>query len=65
VVIDNGSSDGTVEALRRYPNVEIIANAENRWLSPAWEQGLRRCSSPYVALLNPDCEVKTADWIIS
>lgn len=61
IVVDNASTDGTLRALERY-DVEVIANTENRYLSPAWNQALARSSAPYVVLLNPDCEVLTPGW---
>lgn len=57
VVVDNGSADGTVELLRAQPDVRLIANGENRWLSPAWAQGVRASSAPYVLFLTPDVEL--------
>lgn len=61
IVVDNASLDGTLAALRRH-DVEVIANAENRMLSPAWAQGLERSDADYVALVNPDCEILTKGW---
>jgi N-acetylglucosaminyl-diphospho-decaprenol L-rhamnosyltransferase len=54
VVVDNGSSDGTVAFVReRYPGVRLI-EAENRGLGAGWNIGLRSTSSRYVLLLNAD-----------
>jgi N-acetylglucosaminyl-diphospho-decaprenol L-rhamnosyltransferase len=53
VVVDVGSSDGTQEVARRFPNVELV-EAENRGLAAGWNEGLRRTSSRYVLLLNAD-----------
>ena len=54
VVVDNGSSDGTVAFVReRYPAVRVV-EAENRGLGAGWNIGLRETSSPYVLLLNAD-----------
>mgnify|MGYP006273282577 CR=1 FL=1 len=60
VVIDNGSADGTVELLAEQPDVRLIANGENRWLSPAWAQGVRASDAPYVLFLTPDVELADA-----
>lgn len=54
VAVDNASTDGTRELLAAQPDVTLIANRENRWLSPAWAQGVRSSSAPYVLLLTPD-----------
>ena len=54
VVVDNGSSDGTVAFVRdRYPEVRLV-EAENRGLGAGWNIGLRETSSTYVLLLNAD-----------
>jgi N-acetylglucosaminyl-diphospho-decaprenol L-rhamnosyltransferase len=54
VVVDNGSSDGTVAFVReRFPDVRVI-EAENRGLAAGWNLGLRETESRYVLLLNAD-----------
>lgn len=57
-VVDNGSADGTVELVRQaFPNVRLIANAENRGFAAANNQALRLTQGDYVMLLNPDTVV--------
>jgi N-acetylglucosaminyl-diphospho-decaprenol L-rhamnosyltransferase len=54
VVVDNGSSDGTVAFVReRFPDVRVIESA-NRGLGAGWNIGLRETSSTYALLLNAD-----------
>jgi GT2 family glycosyltransferase len=54
VVVDNGSSDGTVAFTReRYPDVEVVEQ-ENRGLAAGWNAGIERTSGRYVLLLNSD-----------
>jgi N-acetylglucosaminyl-diphospho-decaprenol L-rhamnosyltransferase len=54
VVVDNGSSDGTVSFVReRYPAVRVI-EAENRGLAAGWNRGIAATSSRWVLLLNAD-----------
>ncbi len=54
VVVDNGSSDGTVAFVgERFPDVRVI-EAENRGLGAGWNIGLRETSSSYALLLNAD-----------
>jgi N-acetylglucosaminyl-diphospho-decaprenol L-rhamnosyltransferase len=54
VVVDNGSTDGTVRFVReRFPEVRVI-EAENRGLGAGWNIGIRETSSEYVLLLNAD-----------
>jgi N-acetylglucosaminyl-diphospho-decaprenol L-rhamnosyltransferase len=57
LVIDNASADGShTRAIAAHPWVRLIENAENIYLSPAWNQGIRGTDAPYVLLLNPDTE---------
>jgi GT2 family glycosyltransferase len=54
VVIDNGSTDGTVALVReRFPNVRIIEQ-ENRGLAAGWNAGIRATSGDFVLILNAD-----------
>jgi N-acetylglucosaminyl-diphospho-decaprenol L-rhamnosyltransferase len=54
VVVDNGSSDGTVDLVReRFPDVQLI-EAENRGLAAGWNLGVAATESRYVLLLNAD-----------
>ena len=61
VLVDNASSDGTVEAVRRaFPGVHIIANAQNRRFAHANNQGIEfalQHGADYILLLNNDTEV--------
>jgi N-acetylglucosaminyl-diphospho-decaprenol L-rhamnosyltransferase len=54
VVVDHGSTDGTVDLVReRYPDVRLV-EAENRGLAAGWNRGIRETQSQYVLLLNAD-----------
>ncbi|HLF67849.1 MAG TPA: glycosyltransferase family 2 protein [Gaiellaceae bacterium] len=54
VVVDNGSSDGTVPFVReRFPEVRVI-ESENRGLAAGWNTGIRETDSRYVLILNAD-----------
>jgi len=55
VVVDNGSSDGSLELLARdYPEVQVLALGENRGFAGACNAGIRATQSEFVALLNND-----------
>jgi N-acetylglucosaminyl-diphospho-decaprenol L-rhamnosyltransferase len=57
VVIDNASVDGSHTAARAaHPGTRLIENDRNVYLSPAWNQGARATSAPYLLFLNPDTE---------
>ncbi|MEW6685538.1 MAG: glycosyltransferase family 2 protein [Candidatus Edwardsbacteria bacterium] len=55
IVVDNHSSDGSVEALRKdFPTVQIVENSQNLGFAKAVNQGLRLAKGKYIFLLNPD-----------
>jgi len=55
VVVDNASSDGTPDLVRReFPWVSLVENAENVGFARANNQAIERCAGRYVFLLNPD-----------
>jgi GT2 family glycosyltransferase len=55
VVVDNASRDGSAATVAgAFPQVELIANTENRGFAAANNQGLRIAEGRYVLLLNPD-----------
>src|SRR5690349_24776852 len=54
LVVDNGSTDGSVELVRTgYPWVELEV-ASNRGYGAAANRALSRCAAGYVLLLNSD-----------
>ncbi|MCB1018527.1 MAG: glycosyltransferase family 2 protein [Bryobacterales bacterium] len=58
VVVDNASSDSTVDAARQArPDARIVANRDNRGFAAAVNQGVRSTRAPLIALLNPDVEL--------
>jgi len=57
-VVDNGSSDGSLEYLRAaHPEVHCIVLPENLGFSAAVNAGILSSSSPYIFLLNNDTEL--------
>ncbi len=58
IVVDNGSTDGSVEMVRaEFPGVRVIANTDNRGFPAANNQGIAVAQGRYVLLLNPDTEL--------
>src|SRR5260370_4435727 len=53
IVVDNASSDGTVEQVRQR-GAAVIANPVNRGFAAAVNQGVRFLGADYILLLNPD-----------
>jgi N-acetylglucosaminyl-diphospho-decaprenol L-rhamnosyltransferase len=54
VVVDHGSTDGTLDLVReRFPAVRIVEQ-ENRGLAAGWNRGIRETSAPFLLVLNAD-----------
>lgn len=57
IVVDNNSSDGTVEIIRRYPRIKVISNTRNLGYAKAVNIGLKEAKNEYCLVLNPDIVV--------
>lgn len=58
-VVDNNSVDGSVQMVQeKFPDVHLIANADNPGFATANNQALRQCTGDYLLLLNPDTLVQ-------
>lgn len=58
IVVDNASTEGTVEAVKsEFPEVILIANSHNRGFAAAINQGIDNSQAEYILLLNPDTVV--------
>jgi len=58
-VVDNGSTDGSGEAVRaKFPEVIFIENRLNLGFARANNQAMRLSKGRYILLLNPDTQVK-------
>jgi N-acetylglucosaminyl-diphospho-decaprenol L-rhamnosyltransferase len=54
VVVDHGSTDGTLDLVRgRFPEVRVVEQ-ENLGLAAGWNRGVRETSAPLVLILNAD-----------
>ena len=54
LVVDNGSTDGTVDLIRaRFPGVRVV-ESENRGLAAGWNTGIGTTTAEHVLLLNAD-----------
>lgn len=61
IIVDNGSSDESLETARRYAKKEncfLIENSYNTGFSYAVNQGIRKAEAPYVMLFNNDAFAK-------
>jgi GT2 family glycosyltransferase len=63
VVVDNGSTDNSMEVLRRHDGfIHLIRNEENRGFAAATNQGILATKSEAVAILNNDT-VTEPQWL--
>jgi len=61
IIVDNASSDNTLDRVRSRGGARVIANSENRGFAVGVNQGLSEASeSEFILLLNPDVELLTA-----
>jgi len=68
VVVDNGSTDGSLDALRTAvgsdPRVRVLENGVNVGFARANNRALAEARGEWLLFLNPDCEVRP-DTIVS
>jgi hypothetical protein len=63
IVVDNGSTDGSLELLRdRYPDVRVIELGRNTGFAVAANRGIEAAGSDTVALVNTDVKLEP-DWL--
>jgi len=62
IIVDNGSSDGSVPWLLQQSDVRLLTNTINYGFAAANNQAIRASRTPFVALLNNDTEVEST-WL--
>lgn len=62
IVVDNGSTDESLEILAKYPEITVIRNAENLGFAAAVNQGIFAMRGRYAVLLNNDTVVQPG-WL--
>ncbi len=64
IVVDNGSSDGSVELIERaFPRVKVIKNKDNMFLAEPYNQGIRASDSDVILCMNNDV-ILNKDYLI-
>lgn len=67
IVVDNGSTDGTIELIeKKYPKINLIKNQNNLGYGNAANIGVKQSKGIYVIILNPDtkAEYKSIEKLI-
>lgn len=63
LIIDNGSSDGTIEYIQKnFPEVKMLRNTQNLGYARAHNQGIKLTRSEYLLIMNPDI-ILTPDYL--
>ncbi len=65
IVVDDGSTDGTLEVLERWeghPQVELLAHARNRGKGAAMRTGLEQARGRYTLVQDADLEYDPGDY---
>jgi len=57
IIIDDCSTDQSVNLIRHYPEVRLFINQKNSGFAYSVNRGIKLASAPYVLLLNNDVEV--------
>ena len=64
IVVDNGSTDGTLEYLRNFKSIHLLENEKNLGYSRAVNQGIQAAHPDAdIVLLNNDIELIEPDWL--
>jgi GT2 family glycosyltransferase len=63
IVVDNGSTDGSVEMVGNFPNVRLIANKTNLGYAGGNNAGFKAANGKYVITVNNDIIVDPA-WLV-
>jgi len=65
IIVDNSSTDGTLEYLRKIDRIQLIENKENLGYSRAVNLGIKAAKPDTdIVLLNNDIEIIEPDWLI-
>jgi GT2 family glycosyltransferase len=63
-VVDNGSTDGSIEYVRlHFPQFRVLHFESNLGFARAYNEAIKLVSADYIVLLNNDTAVLSNDWI--
>jgi hypothetical protein len=58
IVVDNGSTDGSREMLKKFTDITLILNRKNLGFAKANNKGIKIAKGKYILLLNSDTEIR-------
>lgn len=58
IVVDNASSDGSMAAVEKFPNVQTVYNEQNKGFAAGQNQGFALSRAPFILALNYDLIVR-------
>lgn len=59
IIVDNNSSDGTIDLIKKnFPNLILIENTSNLGFAAANNQGFAHSSGEFILFLNPDMRIE-------
>ena len=58
IIVDNASSDGSLNGLDDSPQVILVRNSSNLGFAAACNIGIKASTAPYLLFLNPDCALE-------
>ncbi|MGE5397600.1 MAG: glycosyltransferase family 2 protein [Chitinophagales bacterium] len=62
IVVDNQSTDNTIDIVKKFAGVKLVGLNENRGFTGGNIEGLKYCHGEYIVLLNPDTEA-VSEWL--
>lgn len=63
VIVDNGSTDNSLDAVSNIPDVTIIRAGENLGFAVACNKGAAQADTPYLLFLNPDTRLESVSLL--
>jgi GT2 family glycosyltransferase len=65
IIVDNGSTDKSIEFIKKFKKIKIIENGENLGYSKGKNIGVKHAKGDYILLLDNDILIKTPELLSS
>ena len=63
IVVDDCSTDGTIQVLEGIPGIKLIRNEQNMGLAATLTRGVASTDAPFVISLHSDCLLRDPSWL--